>query len=84
MSWLRSSGGSASFHSLRILSGSVQESVWFPARERTIEGKFSLRITARNMDCNLHSIGTDGCDAQSGSHWNSLNSALGSTHDSIL
>ena len=45
--------GSASFHSLSVLSVSLQEIVKFPARESIIKGTFSLCITKRNRNFNL-------------------------------
>ena len=84
LSWASSSGGRVSLHSLRILHRSLKESVWFPMRERIVEGTFSLRIDVRNRNCNLNSIGIEVCDAWSGSCCNILNATLGSVCERIL
>ena len=50
---LASRGCRASLHYLSVVSGSLQDAVKFPARERIIEGTCILHMTTRKNDCNL-------------------------------
>ena len=71
-------------HSLSVVSGSLQEAVWFPGNDSVIEGMHSLSVTARSMNHNLRLIGVEVCNECSRSSWNSSNTVFGSTCDNFL
>ena len=55
--------GSASLHSLRIVSVSLKEAVKFPVKDLIDEDTYILCVTTRNWNCNLYSMRMEVCDA---------------------